>query len=336
MNPTHDEQQAAKNDPSTEGALWAIFRWMQAQDRQQATERKRDRRWSMVKTSVFALALLSTPLYLWVLDLRYGDARLGKNYVAMVRIDGVIAADHPANSRVINQALEKAFEDPKARGVVVVINSPGGTPVQASAIHDRLIALRETFPEKPVWAVGEDMMTSGAYFIATAAPKVCVNRSTLTGSIGVIRDGWGFDKAIRRIDIERRVFTAGASKSRLDPFRPLTADDQAKAKEMLEAVHAHFKDVVREGRGERLKGSEAELFSGDFWTGDRALALGLVDRLCGDVNDVVAAEYGVTDIKDYTPPPSLVSKLAGAIGTQVRSGIVGELEGALQPMLLPR
>lgn len=327
MTATHDPG-SAKPDPSGENALVEILKDMRA-------ERKKDRTWAMVKTGFLALALFSTPLYMWFLNTQYGDARIGPNYAAMVRIDGVIAADRVANARSVGDALEKAFKDPKARGIVVVINSPGGTPVQASAIHDRLVALRQTYPDKKVWAIGEDMLTSGAYFIATAAPQICVNRSTLTGSIGVIRDGWGFDRAIRKIDIERRVFTAGASKARLDPFRPLSAADQAKAQELLEAVHRHFKDTVREGRGDRLKGEEAMLFSGDYWTGDRALELGLVDRLCGGVYDVVTAEFGVSDIKDFTPPPSLMAKLAGSIGTEVRSSLSAPGYGH-QLMLIPQ
>jgi protease IV len=294
----------------------ALFTWMKDQEAEKLRERRRERFWRNVRFGLVAIGLMAGPLYFWMLDKQYNRHRVGENYVALVRVDGVIGADKVANAARIGDALEAAFNDQKAKGVVIDINSPGGSPVQSSIIRDRLVMLRESFPEKKVWAVGEDMLTSGAYFIAMGAPNVCVNRSTLTGSIGVIRDGWGLDKFIERFGIERRVFTAGESKSRLDTFRPLTPEDQKKASELLGAVHEHFKTVVRDGRGDRLKLSEEKLFSGDFWTGDQALQFGLVDRLC-DLHTIMVEEFGATDAKDYTPPPSLVASLAGAIGAQV-------------------
>lgn len=334
MSQETDGQTGRSDSASAErpGVVEAMFEWLRLQQAKQDAELKRERFWRNVRTTLIAFGLVSGPLYLWYLDRQHGRHPIGDHYVAMVRVSGIIGPDNMANAERISMGLERAFEDRKALGVVVLINSPGGSPVQSSIIHDKLTRLRARHPGKKVWAVGEDMMTSGAYFVAMGAPKVCVNRSTLTGSIGVIRDGWGLDKVIDRFGIERRVFTAGGSKNRLDTFKPLTAEDQRKAQELLSAVHEHFKMVVRSGRGTRLKGDEASLFSGDFWTGDEALRLGLVDRLC-DVNEILAEEYGVTDAKDYTPPPSFVSSLASAIGAKVAESFT--LQPTFNVRLLP-
>lgn len=302
----------------TASVLAAMLEYIRTRDADRDRELARERFWRNARTVILGLGVAMGPLYLWMMDRTYGAHRVGDRYVAMVKVNGQIGPDQAANAERISNALERAFEDPKARGVIVAINSPGGSPVQSSIIHDKLVSLRRAHPDKKVWAVGEDMMTSGAYFIAVGAPNVCVNRSTLTGSIGVIRDGWGLDKVIDRFGIERRVFTAGGAKDRLDMFKPLSAEDRDKVRQLLDAVHEHFKDVVRGGRGARLKATEAELFTGDFWTGAEAVKLGLVDRLC-DVHSLMADEYGVRDVKDYTPPASLLTSLAGALGTEVLS-----------------
>lgn len=317
-----------RND--TAGVLSALLDYIRTRDADRDRELARERFWRNARTVILGLGLAMGPLYLWMMDRTYGAHRVGDRYVAMVKVNGQIGPDQAANAERISNALERAFEDPKARGVIVAINSPGGSPVQSSIIHDKLVALRTAHPDKKVWAVGEDMMTSGAYFIAVGAPNVCVNRSTLTGSIGVIRDGWGLDKVIDRFGIERRVFTAGDAKDRLDMFKPLSAEDRDKVRQLLDAVHEHFKDVVRRGRGARLKAPESVLFTGDFWTGDEALKLGLVDRLC-DVQALMADEYGVRDVKDYTPPASLLTSLAGALGTMVTE----QLTADATPQLLP-
>jgi protease-4 len=314
---TDSESNPTSSSPDGEPSLAsAMFAWMKEQQAEKLREQRRERFWRNLRFGLMGIAIMAGPLYLWMMDKQYNRHRVGKDYVALVRVNGIIGADKPANAERIGNALEAAFKDQNAKGVIIDINSPGGSPVQSSIIRDRIQMLRESHPNTKVWAVGEDMLTSGAYFIAMGSPNVCVNRSTLTGSIGVIRDGWGLDKFIQRFGIERRVFTAGQSKSRLDTFKPLTPEDEKKAEELLGAVHEHFKAVVREGRGERLKIPEERLFSGDFWTGDQAVEFGLVDKLC-DLNTLMADEFAATDARDYTPPPSLVASLAGAIGAQV-------------------
>jgi len=311
-----------------------IFAWLRDQENRRSQEVRRKRRWRNVRSVFLVLSLLAGPLLLASLGSSAESPKVGPDYVALVRVNGVIAADNPANGVRIGQALERAFNDQQAKGVVLAINSPGGSPVQAAMIRDRLVMLREAHPDTKVWAVGEDMLTSGAYFIAMGAPNVCVNRSTVTGSIGVIQDSWGLDKAIDKLGIERRVFTAGAAKNRMDMFRPLTEEDRRHTRAMLDAIHEHFKEVVRSGRGQRLKRPEAELFTGDYWTGDVALEYGLVDRLC-NLQDVLVEEFHVPDAKDYTPRPTMYEALSSAIGMQVRTSLGNNFGSYSAPQLLP-
>jgi len=301
----------------------AILQHIQETERLRQAEQKKERVWRNIRAIGIVASLLAGPLILSTLANQSGLQRVTGDYVALVRVDGEIGAGKPANGNRIGSALEKAFEDKKAKGVVIAINSPGGSPVQSSIIRDRMLQLRKAHPDTKVWAVGEDMLTSGAYFIAMGAPKVCVNRSTITGSIGVRQDSWGLDRVIDKLGIERRVFTAGESKNRMDPFKPLAPEDIAHTREMLSAIHSHFKDVVREGRGDRLKAPEDQLFTGDYWTGDQAVKLGLVDRLC-DLQQILADEFHVKDAKDFTPNPSFFQAISGAVGAEVAARFTEE------------
>ncbi len=310
---------------------------MTSQEQQTRTQDRmlrRDLRWRNVRAALLAIALLGSALsYSLGLQRVFAPQGFTGPYAALVRIEGLIDADQRANAHKVNAALASAFEDAKAKGVIVLVNSPGGSPVQSALIHDRLISLRARHPGKPVWVIGEDMLTSGAYFVAVGADRVCVNRGTLTGSIGVILSGWGLDRAIGRYDIERRVFTAGTNKARLDTFRPLTPADEAKAAALVQAVHEDFIAAVKAGRGERLKGEPSELFSGDTWTGEEALALGLVDGLC-DLNTVLDQELGVSQVKDFTAPPNVWAKLANSFGVVAQEYLTTAQFGP-QPRLLP-
>lgn len=295
---------------------------------------KRDLRWRNIRAALICVAVVGGALiYSIGLQRLFAPAKFTGPYAALVRVEGLIDSEQRANAHKVNAALRSAFEDEHAKGVVLLINSPGGSPVQSSLIHDRLLSLRAQHPEKPVWAIGEDMMTSGAYFIAVGAPHVCVNRSTMTGSIGVVMQGWGLDRTIERFQIERRVFTAGTNKSRLDAFQPLRAKDQEKASELLKAIHAHFIQAVQDGRGARLKGDPQELFSGDYWTGDEAAQLGLVDGLC-DLDEVIKSHMGVEQLKDYTVPPNLWTRVANSFGVLAQAPFSTEFLTP-QPRLLP-
>jgi protease IV len=304
------------------------------QTRTQERMLRRDLRWRNIRAACLTIAILGGALmYSLGLQRILAPQKFTGAYAAMVRIEGLIDAERAANARKVNASLRAAFEDENAKGVVVLVNSPGGSPVQASLIHDRLLALRARHPQKPVWVVGEDMLTSGAYFIAVAAPHVCVDASTMTGSIGVVMQGFGLDRTIQRYDIQRRVITAGTHKSRLDAFQPLRSEDRAKATALLKAVHSHFISAVRAGRGSRLKGTPEELFSGDLWTGAEAVELGLVDGVC-DLDMVLNDRLGVQQVKDYTVAPNLWMRIANSFGVAVEDRFT-RMELDLVPRMLP-
>lgn len=296
--------------------------------------RRRDLRWRNVRTILLAGTILAaTLMYSAGLHALLTPPATHGPYGALVRIDGPIEADQRANASKVNASLRAAFEDPQARGVIVLINSPGGSPVQSALIHDRLAALHARFPSKPVWVVGEDMLTSGAYYIAVAAPHVCVQRGTMTGSIGVVSTGWGLTQAIARLGIERRVFVAGEAKARMDPFEPLSPDDQRKAESVLKAIHAQFIQAVKAGRGPRLKGAPEVLYSGDYWTGEQAVDLGLADGLC-DLYSVLEQQLGAHEVRDYTGAPSIWTALGNSFGVLAEQWFSSTFTAA-QPQLLP-
>ena len=295
---------------------------------------RRELRWKKFRAAMFGVGLVTvTTVYGLGLEKVLSPPKSRSPYVALVRIDGLIDAGQRASANKVNASLRAAFDDPQARGIILAINSPGGSPVQASLIHDRLLSLRNQHPGRPVWVVGEDMLTSGAYYVAVAADRLCVHRSTITGSIGVVMRGWGLDRAIERYGIERRVFSAGENKARLDAFRPLSADDKRKADSLVRSIHTQFIEAVRSARGDRLKGDPHVLWSGDYWTGEEALALGLVDGLC-DLDSVLEGEFGVSQVRDYTAPESLWNTLASSMGVTSQEFISSEA-GGLQPRLLP-
>lgn len=296
---------------------------------------RRDLRWKAIRAVIFGVTfVVAAAFYCVGLEKLLVPPKSASPYAALVRIEGLIDADQKANASKVNASLRAAFADPQARGVLIVINSPGGSPVQASLIHDRLLSLRAQHPGRPVWVIGEDMLTSGAYYIAVAGDRLCVNRSTMTGSIGVVMSGWGLSRAIDRYGVERRVFTAGQNKARLDAFRPLTADDERKANALVRSIHAQFIAAVQAARGTRLKGNPKLLWSGDYWTGEEAVSLGLVDGLC-DLNSVMEGELRVSQVRDYTAPAGLWSTFASSFGITAQQLIATEISG-FQPRLLPQ
>ncbi len=236
-------------------------------------------------------------------------------YVSLVRLDGMIAPGKDFSGELAIPVLRRAFEDKNALGVVIAIDSPGGTPVQASMIHDAILAYKKKFNKKVI-VVGEDMLTSGAYFVAVAADKIYVNPSTLTGSIGVIVKGFGFVDLIQKLGIERRVYTSVADKDRLDPFLPQTESDTAKIKEVMSDVQANFAQAVVDGRKGKLLGTPEILFTGDFWSGQAALKLGLVDGL-GNLMDVTEKEFNTSEFHEYGGTPAFLKMLSGSFSSSL-------------------
>lgn len=285
------------------------------------TEQRRTRRWKlffrfMMLLVVLALAL--TTLYSVFWD-DSGSAAPTQQHLGLVEVNGVIASDSPANAERIIQGLNRAWDAESAAAVVLHINSPGGSPVQSQRIYAEIMRLREQ-GDKPVIAVIEDLGASGAYYIAAAADEIVASPVSLVGSIGVIYAGFGFEEAIARIGVERRVVTAGENKAFLDPFQPLDGDTEAFWQSVLNQTHEQFIDDVRAGRGERLSAS-SEIFSGLIWSGEQSIELGLVDQL-GSLEQVARDRVGDTSWVDYTPSLDPFDRLTRRF-TQVAADVLG-------------
>lgn len=280
-------------------------------------DHKRDRRWRNIRfftTLFFILLFFSFSLFPSLFHSSSSNEKGG--YVALVRMQGQIMPGADFSAQEVIPNLIAAFEDPEAKGVVLDIDSGGGSAVQASIIYDRLISLKEEHPETRLVVVGEDALASGAYMVALAADKIYVNPNSITGSVGVISKGFGFTEVIKNVGVTRRVFTAGTNKDRLDPFEPLTEADRLKLKSVLDDVYKYFVNLVKLRRGDKLKGNDAELFSGDFWTGSQAVELGLVDGT-GNLSGVLKKEFDVKMYHDYSVTPSFMQEIVRNIGVEM-------------------
>jgi protease-4 len=272
-------------------------------------EQRRARRWGIFfKLLTFAYL---TFIILMVLEWRPGGDTSTK-HTALVDIEGVIEAKGNASADHITGALQNAFKDKNTQGVVLRINSPGGSPVQSGIIYDEIRRLRTKYPDIPLYTVVEDVCASGGYYIAAATDRIFVDKASIVGSIGVRMDQFGFVGAIDKLGVERRSITSGENKAFLDPFLPVEAKQVAHAKDMLGQIHQQFIEVVKKGRGNRLK-EGPELFSGLFWTGEKSIELGLADgygSLDSVARDVIKAE----DIVDYTQKENVAERLAKRFG----------------------
>lgn len=285
------------------------------------TEQRRTRRWKL-----FFRLMLLTVVLLTLFSTLYGlfwdspsTSAPTQRHVGIVEVNGVIASDSPANAERIIQGLNRAWEAESAAAVVLHINSPGGSPVQSQRIYAEIMRLREQ-GDKPIIAVIEDIGASGAYYIAAAADEIVASPVSLVGSIGVIYAGFGFEEAIERIGVERRVLTAGENKAFLDPFQPLDDDAEAFWQGVLSQTHRQFVDDVRAGRGERLSDSP-DIFSGLIWSGEQSVELGLVDQL-GSLEQVARERVGDTNWVDYTPSLDPFERLTRRF-TQVVAEVLG-------------
>lgn len=284
-------------------------------------EQRRARRWGIFFKFTF-LAYLTLLLFLYVPGDIFSTAGTD-SHTALVELSGVISADSDASADMIVTGLRAAFEDDNTAGVIVRINSPGGSPVQAGYINDEILRLRAEYPDIPLYAVITDICASGGYYVAAAADKVFADKSSIVGSIGVIINGFGFVDAIEKLGIERRLLAAGEHKGLLDPFSPLKTDEVSHFKKMLAQIHQQFIDAVREGRGDRLS-SDPTVFSGLVWTGEESLALGLVDAL-GSSSYVAREVIGVEEIVDFTPRRDFLERFAERFGAAVGHGAASYL-----------
>jgi len=218
--------------------------------------------------------------------------------------------------------LREAYESKGTKGIILRINSPGGSPVQAGIINDEIRRQKKLHPQIPVYAVVEDVCASGGYYIAAAADKIYVDKASIVGSIGVLMDGYGFTEVMKKVGVERRLMTAGVNKAMLDPFSPVNPRHQALAQSMLDEVHEQFKTVVRQGRGARLK-ETPEVFSGLFWSGEQSIKIGLADAL-GSTDYVAREIIKQEEIVDFTYQDDFASRIAKRIGASV-SATIGEV-----------
>ncbi len=267
------------------------------------------------------LAFLSVLVWL---GLQQGSstADVSTPHTAVVSIQGEIAAGADASAEFVVSAMRTAFEDDGAKAVVLLINSPGGSPVQAGIINDEIKRLK-ALHKKPVYAVVEETCASAAYYIAAASDEIFVDKASIVGSIGVLMDGFGFTGLMDKLGVERRLMTAGENKGFLDPFSPQTEKQRAFAQAMLNQIHQQFIGVVKEGRGKRLK-ETPEMFSGLFWTGQQAIELGLADQL-GNLDYVAREVVKAEEVIDYTRKDNVAERLAKRFGAAIGDGAVRAL-----------
>lgn len=287
-------------------------------------EQRRRRRWGIF-FRLLGFAYLTVFLALAVDWDDGGSLGDGHKHTALVQLNGVIRERGDANAEHLVSALQSAFEDKGTAGVILRINSPGGSPVQAGIINDEIRRLRGKHADVPIYAVVEDVCASGGYYVAAATDKIFVDKASIVGSIGVLMDGFGFTGTMEKLGVERRLLTAGEHKGFLDPFSPQDAGHKEHAKKMLGEIHQQFIDVVRKGRGQRLK-ETPEMFSGLMWSGARSIELGLADGL-GSVESVARDVIKAEDIRDYTIKPNFAEKFAKQFGADMAAGAVATLFG---------
>ncbi len=279
-------------------------------------EQRRARRWGLFFKLFFVIYLLvGLGLFVWQQDAIEPVGR----HTALVDLRGVIGTDQDVESETISDALNEAFENSNTAGVILRINSPGGSPVHAGHINAEIQRLRQRYPDTPLHTVVTEVCASGGYYIAVASDKIFADKASIVGSIGVLMDGFGFVDAMQKLGVERRLITAGKYKSMLDPFSPLDSAVETHARALVDQVHQQFIDTVRKGRGDRLS-EDPDIFSGLFWTGERALELGLIDGF-GTAQSVARDIIGAEKIVNYTPQGGWLERFAEQMGAAIAKTI---------------
>ncbi len=292
------------------------------------TETRKTRRSANWRTFAFVLVVVS----IFATNMLYSTGIVGGTtipkdgkYVSLVRLDGPIEAGQANSFQQIENHLYQAFHDKEAKGVLLVINSPGGTPVQSHKLYKYLLNLKED-TGKHLVVLGDDMLTSGAYMVAVAADKIFVNPSTLTGSIGVFQQSFGFKDLADKVGVHARTIVAGENKRRLDPFLDTDPEDLQKVQSVLNDIHQQFIAVVKDSRADKLT-SDQNLFTGDYWTGHEAVELGLVDGI-ETYHGVLESEFGAQHALDYTQKPGLFSRLPRVAETWLEDATLNILNSA--------
>jgi protease-4 len=287
-------------------------------------EQRRSRQWGMFFKMMVLLYLFAL-LFIGMGWFSGSDVSKG-SHTALIDVSGVIGPGTNASADKVIAGMQAAFKDSNTKGVILRINSPGGSPVQAGYINDEIRRLRSKHPEVPLYAVVEDLCASGGYYIAAAADKIFVDKASIIGSIGVLMDGFGFTGTMEKLGVERRLLAAGRNKGFLDPFSPIQEEQTAHAETMLDDIHQQFISVVRQGRGKRLK-ETPEMFSGLLWVGQKSIDLGLADAM-GSLEYVAREVIKAEDIVDYTQQENIAERFArrfgaAAVETLVRLGGLG-------------
>ena len=297
-------------------------------------EQRRARRWRIFFVLLFFIYLFVSLVFLQpdLLKELMDKEALNQKHTAVVEVKGVIADDSEASADHIVSGLRKAFKDEKTAGIIIRINSPGGSPVQAGYIYNEIKRLRKKYPKIPLYAVITDICASGGYYIAAAADKIYADQASLVGSIGVLMNGFGFVGAMKKLGIERRLLTAGEHKGFLDSFSAMKPEDVAHVKEMLNEIHQQFIKRVKDGREKSLKEAgklelldNPELFSGLIWTGEKAKQLGLVDDLAS-TSEVAREIIKAEKIKDFSYKPSYLDRFAERLGATMASTLAQQLK----------
>ncbi|XHS80339.1 S49 family peptidase [Burkholderiaceae bacterium UC74_6] len=309
------DQQSNPQRPELDAALAEFAR-------EYLRERRRSRRWSWILRAFWLLLLGSIA---WALFApRWHVNASTAPHTALIDVRGEIAEDTEASAELIVAALKDAFADPGAEAIVLRFNSPGGSPVQSGIVNDEINRLRASYHKK-VYAVCEEICASGAYYMAVAADEIYVDKASVVGSIGVLMDGFGFNGAMEKYGVERRLITSGSNKGMLDPYSPLKPKQREYAQAMLDQIHQQFIAVVREGRGKRLK-ETPDTFSGLFWNGEEAVKLGLADDF-GNLDYVAREVIKAEDVVDYTPRDNVAERLAKRFGAAMGESMVKAVGG---------
>ncbi|WP_294272873.1 S49 family peptidase [Propionivibrio sp.] len=287
-------------------------------------EQRAKRRWGIF----FKLAILTYLIAVLVLVVDWGGSEklVDGKHTALINLRGTIETTGEASADKINGALQSAFEDKGTAGIIIRINSPGGSPVQAGIVNDEIRRLRTKHPEIPLYVVVEDLCASGGYYIAAAADKIFVDKASIVGSIGVLMEGFGFTGTMEKLGVERRLLTAGINKGFLDPFSPQDDKQKEHAQVLLGEIHRQFIEVVRQGRGKRLK-ETPDMFSGLMWTGSQSIQLGLADDF-GTVDSVARDLIKAENILDYSLKENIAERFAKRFGAEMGQSMAFRLFGS--------
>ena len=280
-------------------------------------EQRSNRRWKTFFRLVW-LSVIIAMLALIFMQEQTSTQLPGEKHTAVISLDGAIDSDSNISGKLL-EGLTLAYEDKNTKGIIIRANSPGGSPALSGIANDEIRRLRQLHPTIPLYLVVEEVCASGCYYIAAAAEKIYVDKASIIGSIGVVSDSFGFDKAIDKIGVERRLATSGRDKAMNDPFSPKNPEHEAIHQSLLDEIHQQFIAVVKQGRGQRLKAQE-DLFTGRVWLGSSSIALGLADGI-GSVQSVARNQIKAETLVDFTPSDDLASRFAQRIGVSMAGGI---------------